>query len=266
MLKIQPLSLLFVAICTLVACAQSPTGRKQILLVNDSQMNAMGAKAYSDMKNKQPVISSSDPKSRYVRCIANAIVHELGGAQGQGWEVNLFAIKSPNAFALPGKKIGVNTGMLKVAKNQSQLAAVLGHEVGHVLAKHGAERVSLQMATQTGTQLLQAMTGTDSKTKQVAYALLGLGTKFGIALPYSRDHESEADLMGLKLMAKAGFDPQGSVQLWQNMSRMGGGSPPEFMSTHPAHSTRIHALQANMQEAMNLYQQAKAQGKRPHCG
>lgn len=266
MLKIQPLSLLFVAICTLVACAQSPTGRKQILLVNDSQMNAMGTKAYSDMKNKQPVISSSDPKSRYVRCIANAIVHELGGAQGQGWEVNLFAIKSPNAFALPGKKIGVNTGMLKVAKNQSQLAAVLGHEVGHVLAKHGAERVSLQMATQTGTQLLQAMTGTDSKTKQVAYALLGLGTKFGIALPYSRDHESEADLMGLKLMAKAGFDPQGSVQLWQNMSRMGGGSPPEFMSTHPAHSTRIHALQANMQEAMNLYQQAKAQGKRPHCG
>lgn len=255
-----------VLLLALSSCAQSPTGRKQILLVNDGQMNAMGAKAYSDMKNKQPVISSSDPKSRYVRCIANAIVHELGGAQGQGWEVNLFAIKSPNAFALPGKKIGVNTGMLKVAKNQSQLAAVLGHEVGHVLAKHGAERVSLQMATQTGTQLLQAMTGTDSKTKQVAYALLGLGTKFGIALPYSRDHESEADLMGLKLMAKAGFDPQGSVQLWQNMSRMGGGSPPEFMSTHPAHSTRIHALQANMQEAMNLYQQAKAQGKQPHCG
>lgn len=249
----------------LCSCATSPTGRQQIMLVNDSQMDAMGVKAYEEMKNKQKTVRPNSPQTGYVRCISNAIVAELGGSQSQGWEVNLFEINTPNAFALPGKKIGVNTGMLKIASNQNQLAAVIGHEVGHVLARHGAERVSIGMATQTGTQLLQAITGNDSNTKKLAYALLGLGTKYGIALPYSRQHETEADLMGIKLMAKAGFDPQGSVQLWQNMARAGGASPLEFMSTHPANQTRIRQLQAKMQEAKQLYQQALSQGKHPNC-
>lgn len=253
-------------VLTLSACVTSPTGRHQVMLVSDGQMSAMGAKAYSDIKTKQKVINPNHPQARYVRCIADAIVAELDDKQRQGWEVNLFAENSPNAFALPGKKIGVHTGMLKVASNQHQLAAVMGHEVGHVLAKHGAERVSIGMATKTGTQLLQAITGTDTETKKMAYGLLGLGTRFGVALPYSRAHESEADGMGIRLMAKAGFNPEGSVQLWQNMAKLGGNSAPEFMSTHPANQTRIRQLQAKMQEAKGLYQQALAQGKKPNCG
>jgi predicted Zn-dependent protease len=202
--------------------------------------------------------------NRYVECVAQAIVAVLPEQNQAQWEVVVFNEDSANAFALPGGKMGVNTGMLKVAVDQNQLAAVLGHEVGHVLAQHGNERMSLEFAAQTGTQLLGAVVA-DSNEKPMLMAAMGLGVHYGLKLPYSRTHEAEADVMGLELMARAGFHPQASVQLWRNMSAQQKEAPPEFMSTHPAHSTRIDGLSVNMATALSIYQQARQQGKRPNC-
>lgn len=249
----------------LTACATSPTGRKQLILLPDSQMNQLGLASYAEMKKSQP-IETDGTSNAYVSCVARAITNELTGPWArQQWEVTVFKDDSANAFALPGGKIGVNTGLFKAAKNQHQLAAVLGHEVGHVLARHGNERVSTNLAAQTGLQLTAAMlTGSEAK-RQGIMAALGLGAQYGVLLPFSRVQESEADLIGLKLMAKAGFDPRESIALWHNMSKLGGGKPPEFLSTHPSGTTRIRRLTKAMPEALALYQQAQKMGKRPHC-
>lgn len=248
---------------SLAACATSPLGRQQFLLLPADQMDEMGVTAYSQMKDEKP-LSSSQQQTAYVRCVTTAITATLDGSQQ--WEVNLFQDDSANAFALPGGKIGVNTGLLKVANNQSQLATVIGHEIGHVQAQHSNERMSLQYATQSGMQVLGALAGEDSATKQGVLAALGVGAEYGLALPFSRKHEAEADIIGLQLMAQAGFDPRQSVSLWQNMNAANGNEPPEFMSTHPSNSTRIDGLQARIPEVMPLYNQAKAAGRNPQCG
>ncbi|MDQ2694768.1 MAG: M48 family metallopeptidase, partial [Pseudomonadota bacterium] len=201
-----------------------------------------------------------------VRCVAGAIVNEVQGGP-RSWEVAVFQDGSANAFALPGGKIGVNTGMFKVARNPDQLAAVIGHEVGHVLAQHSNERLSQQFAVQAGLSLADAVAGQYAALpREQLLGVLGLGAQLGILLPYSRTHESEADVIGLNLMARAGFDPRQSIGLWQNMARSGGGQPPEFMSTHPSHGTRLQDLQAAMGPALQTYERALAQGKRPRCG
>ena len=181
------------------------------------------------------------------------------------WEVVVFEADQANAFALPGYKIGVYTGLLKYAKNQDQLAAVMGHEVAHVIAEHGNERVSNQMATEAGLSIAAVLLGTeqDSNTALIM-AGLGLGAQYGVILPFSRSHESEADLIGLELMAKAGFNPEESVTLWQNMAQSGL-SPPEFMSTHPSSDTRIKQLRERIPQVQPAYQQAVKKGQRANC-
>ena len=247
---------------SLAGCVESPTGRNQLLLMSASQMDQMGATAYQQMKQQQS-LSSDASKVAYVRCVANNITAVL--EQQQNWEVNLFSDESANAFALPGGKIGVNTGLLDVAQTPDQLATVVGHEIGHVLAQHSNERVSIQTATQTGMQLLQALSGEPSEEKAMLFGLLGVGTQFGVTLPFSRKHETEADIVGLKLMARAGFDPRASVTLWQNMAKASKGAPPEFMSTHPSSDSRIRELEANMPQALALYQSARKAGRTPDC-
>ena len=255
-------SLVF-ALSILASCATSPTGRSQLLLMPKSEMDQMGIAAFTDMKKQGKV--DSDPRSnRYVRCVADAVTSALPAKDQQQWEVVVFKDDTANAFALPGGKIGVNTGLLKVATNQAQLATVIGHEVGHVLAQHGNARMSLQYATQTGTQLLGAMIG-DSAEKPAIMAALGVGVQYGVQLPFSRADEAEADVIGLEMMARAGFDPRQSIQLWRNMSAQSGGAPPEFMSTHPSDQSRIKGLSAKMDGALALYQQAQAQGRNPQC-
>jgi predicted Zn-dependent protease len=246
----------------LTACSTSPTGRSRVLLMSDTQMQSMGVAAYSDMQSKIPA-SKSTVNNQYVQCVARAITSVLGNP-GE-WEVTLFEDPSVNAFALPGKKIGVNTGLLTVAVNQDQLAAVMGHEVGHVLAEHGNERVSLEFASQTGQQLAAIALGDGSENSDLLLAAMGLGVQYGVSLPFSRTHESEADVMGLVFMARAGFDPRQSVALWKNMAANSQGQPPELLSTHPSHQSRIEGLQAGMPGAMTLYREALAQGKQPHC-
>ncbi len=253
------------------ACATSPTGRTQILLNSELEMAEMGRLAFSEMQTVTPT-SRESGQIRYVRCVANAITEMLTPAELQPvfidqWQVELFEDPTANAFALPGGRIGVHTGLLEIATTQGQLAAVLGHEVGHVVSRHGNERVSQQRMAQGGLQALQVMLGEDSAEKRNLWGALGASAvQYGVLMPFGRLHESEADTIGLTLMARAGFDPRESVTLWRNMARASGGqAPPEFLSTHPSNETRIRQLQAKMDEAVRVYEQSKAAGRRPNC-
>ncbi|MCO6441516.1 MAG: M48 family metallopeptidase [Nitrococcus mobilis] len=247
------------------ACATSPTGRSQLKLFPEQQVESMGTQAYKEMKQKQPIVD--DPEvTNYVRCVADAITRVLPGEYGKThWEVTVFRSDQVNAFALPGGKIGVYSGLLKVAQTPAQLATVIGHEVGHVLAGHANERLSTNVATQTGLDLLSIFVGTNGFIKQQGLALLGLGAQVGVILPFSRTQESEADEIGEELMAKAGFDPRQSIELWQNMSKAGGEQPPQFLSTHPSPSNRIEELRDHMPQAMRLYERARFDGRNPQC-
>mgnify|MGYP001814662810 FL=1 len=248
------------ALVLLSGCATSPTGRTQLALMPDSQMNDMGVQAFTNIKKKTRIEQGRTANS-YVQCVAQAIIREVGG----NWEVVVFKDEDANAFALPGGKIGVNTGLLKVAENQDQLATVIGHEVMHVLSNHANERVSQKFAVEQGLGLISAAASPQTGTGKTLMGLLGVGAQFGVLLPYNRIQESEADLLGLDLMAKAGFDPRESTKLWINMGRSGGGQPPQFLSTHPSHASRISDLQKHMPVALRLQEQARQLGKRPAC-
>jgi len=257
---------LLLAVGIAVACATSPLGRTQIMLVGDAEMDKMGVEAFEQIKKETPV-SSDASTNAYVICVANAITAALPAEAGAGpWEVRVFQDDTANAFALPGRKIGVHTGLLKVAKNQDQLATVIGHEVGHVLAKHGAERVSDQFATQIAAQGAGALLGTVTSpaTQGLAMAALGVAGQ-GVVLKFSRTQESEADKLGLDLMARAGFDPRESVSLWENMAAASQGQPPEFLSTHPSHATRIADLEQRIPQDLPIAEQAHRQGRNPRC-
>src|SRR5690554_2416842 len=253
----------------LSGCAVSPSGERTLLLNSPEQMNALGARSFEQLKAKIPI--ETDPGiNRYVACVSDAILLQIPREYGyapQDWELVVFRDKEVNAFALPGGKIGVYTGMLEVANNQHQLAAVIGHEVAHVLAQHSNARMSQQQLTQLGIVATSVALAdrVDSKTQQAAIMALGLGAQYGILLPYSRKHESEADMLGQELMAQAGFDPREAVTLWQKMAQKGGATPPELLSTHPAPGTRIQQLDAQVSQYMPLYQQALAAGRRPDC-
>ncbi len=261
--------ILLAAASLLVGCATSMTGRSQLLLFPEAQMADMGATAFTDLQSKTPR-SSSSTKVTYVRCVSNAVTQvvppeQLRAVSVANWEVEVFEDKTANAFALPGGKIGVHTGLLEVATTPGQLAAVLGHEVGHVLDRHGNARMSQQTVAQTGMQLGSVLLGAMTPEKQALMGALGLGLQYGVLMPYGRNQESDADKIGLELMARAGFDPHESVTLWENMARSGGAAPPEFLSTHPSSATRISRLQAMIPEVLPLYEQARAAGRRPTC-
>jgi predicted Zn-dependent protease len=246
----------------IISCTTTPLGRKQLAFMPDEEVDTLGVEAFSNLKQETPIETNSRV-NQYVTCIAEAILQTF--EDGKNWEVVVFQDDSANAFALPGEKIGVHTGMITLAENQHQLAAVIGHEVAHVLSKHGNERISQEFMVQQGMGLVQALfTNPQSQTSQLLVGALGIGAQFGVLLPYSRVHESEADELGLQLMARAGFDPRESVNLWINMSA-DGEQPPEFMSTHPSHETRIQDLQAQMPAALQLYNQARANGLNPRC-
>jgi predicted Zn-dependent protease len=261
--------LIIVSLLLLAACSTSPTGRKQFIIVGDQQMNRMGIASFQQMKTAKKV--SHDPRANaYVRCVASAIVQQLPDKwRQQPWEVVVFEDDTANAFALPGGKIGVHTGLLKVAKTPDQLAAVLGHEVAHVLARHGAERVSQTLGAQVALQVANEISQrkmTNPAKQRALMSALGLGTQVGVLLPFSRTHETEADVYGLDLMASAGFDPRQSVDLWKNMDAASKGRrPPQFLSTHPEPANRIRKLEERLPHALQLMQQAHQQGRIPQC-
>ncbi len=258
-----------ILILTLCSCATSPTGRSQLMLISESKVSAMGIQSFKEMKEKIPI--ENDPEiNRYIKCICDPIIKaQEGKTNVSEWEVVVFKDASANAFAVPGGKIGVHTGILKVAETDSQLATVLGHEVGHVMAHHGAERISQSVLTSIGMTGVNAFLGGQAmsgESRQLIMASLGIGATVGILLPYSRTHESEADQLGLELMAQAGFDPKQSVILWENMKKASGGKgPPEFFSTHPAEETRIKNLNFQMPGALKIAKESNKMGKKPRC-
>jgi len=259
--------LMITAICAVaLACATSPTGRRQLILLPEDQMAALGVQAFDQIKTEEPV--SKDPAAnRYVQCISNAILSATGLSEGQAWEVVVFDSDQVNAFALPGAKIGVYTGMIRFAETPDQLAAVVGHEIGHVIARHSNERVSEQQAAalaQGGFAMLLEGFQTDPTTRGAIMAGLGLGHQFGRALPHNRTQETEADVIGLDLMAQAGFQPGAAAELWDLMAGRGE-SPPEFMSTHPAPDRRARELRERMASVEEKFQAARAAGRRPAC-
>jgi predicted Zn-dependent protease len=262
--RIALVTLTIATTLTIAACATSPTGRNQVLLFPESQLDEMGVQAFSSMKENIKM-SNKPVQNDYVQCIADSITKYVPKAVFDGeWEVVVFDAPQVNAFALPGGKIGVYTGLLDVAVNQHQVAAVIGHEVGHVIAHHGNERVSQSTLIGIGQEAVSvALQTSEVANSQLIMTGLGLGFQYGVMMPFSRTHESEADEIGLDLMAKAGFDPQESVELWKNMDKASGGnSQPEFFSTHPSPETRIEDLQAKMQVALATY---KVAPNRPNC-
>ncbi|HSL05437.1 MAG TPA: M48 family metallopeptidase [Nitrospiraceae bacterium] len=256
-----------VALVSLVGCETNPyTGRSQLLITSVSQEMQMGAQAYDQVRSDPKMRPSQDPREiEPVKRVAARIVEAAKRskyaemAQQFQWEVTVIKDdKTANAFALPGGKMAVYTGIFPMAKTEAGLAAVMGHEVVHALARHGAERMSQGQLTNTGLQVIGSAAGAaggGGMLGQATMAALGVGAKVGVLLPFSRKHESEADYIGILLAADAGYDPRESIALWDRMGKMsGGGGPSEFMSTHPSHETRIDQLKKWMPEAMAIYQ------------
>ena len=263
--NLHPLRIAILALMVLGACALSPTGRRQLNLFPDDQMAAMGHQTFQSLK-KERTIAHDASTQHYVECVTAALTAELDPQWQNGWEVVVFEDPSPNAFALPGRKIGVHTGMLEVAQTQDQLAAVLGHEIGHVMARHGNERLSQQQLAQIGLMTAAIMTDPETPSGRMTLAAIGLGAEYGVLLPFSRAHESEADQIGLVWMAQAGFDPSESVVLWENMAAQSSSRrPPEWMSTHPSTQSRISDLAASLPEVESLSRQAAEAGRIPDC-
>ena len=248
-------------------CETNPyTGRSQFLMTSVSDEMKMGAQAYDQVKSDPKMKTSQDPREiEPVKRVAARIVEAAKRskyaemAQQFQWEVAVIKDdQTANAFALPGGKMAVYTGIFPMAKTEAGLAAVMGHEVVHALARHGAERMSQGQATSIGVQVLGTAAGVGTGSAalgQATMAALGVGAQVGMLLPFSRKHESEADYIGILLAADAGYDPRESVALWERMGQMSeGGAPAEFMSTHPSHETRIDQLKKWMPEAMAIYQ------------
>ncbi len=250
----------------LVGCETNPyTGRKQLLMTSVGQEMQMGAQAYNQVKSDPKMRPSQDPREiEPVKRVAARIIEAAKRskyaemAQQFQWEVTVIKDdKTANAFALPGGKIAVYTGIFPMAKTEAGLAAVMGHEVVHALARHGAERMSQGQVANIGLQVVGAAVGMSSKNPmlgQATMAALGAGAQVGVLLPFSRKHESEADYVGILLAADAGYNPRESVALWERMAHMSGGEgTAEFLSTHPSHDTRIDQLKEWMPEAMAIY-------------
>ncbi|NVJ50841.1 MAG: M48 family metallopeptidase [Gammaproteobacteria bacterium] len=256
--------IMFIVSCCLLACVVSPTGRKQVLFYSDDDMSQMGSAAYDQIKQQQEQVQDSRTLA-YVTCVTKRLTPHLPREfQSIQWEVNVFKDESANAFALPGGKIGVNSGMLALADNPDMLAAVIGHEIGHVWAQHGNARMSKNALMQVGLAAAAIAAGEQTPETEMALAALGLAGQ-GVVLAYSRKHETEADELGLQLMAKGGFDPQQAIELWRKMAAKGGSQMPEFLSTHPKESTRIKDLQGELPRILPFYQAAIAKGKPTPC-
>lgn len=266
----KPLLLALALTTVVAACATttSPTGRTQTVgAMSQQQLDQMGAQAFAEYKQKKPR-STNTKQTAYVGCVVNALTRQLPAGSQAGWEYALFNDDSPNAFALPGGKIGVNTGIFKVARTQDQLAAVLAHEIGHVTSRHHDERVTRQMGAQTGLGLIGALLGSQygSGAQQATQQLGGAVVQGAFLLPNNRQQESEADVVGQRLMAQAGFDPQQAVNLWENMMSTSSSQAPEWLSTHPDPRARISELRNRAGGLATTYQQARAAGLTPKCG
>ncbi len=257
-----------VALATALLATGVTEARRKLLLVSSAQMDQMGVEAFDKLKATDKL--SRDPRLlAQSQCVVNALVQVLPDKlKRQSWEVQVFDDANPNAFALPGGKVGVNTGMFSVVQSQDELAAVIGHEIAHVSEQHANERVSRQMLLGAGLEVVGAYTGqrTSPERAKATMGLLGLGAQVGVMLPNSRDQEAAADRIGQETMARAGFNPDAAVLLWQHMMTASkNGAPPQILSTHPDPQNRIRELAARAPSLRPQYQSARNTGHRPAC-
>lgn len=265
--RLEPLlaAVILLAMGLLAGCTSSPTGRSRLILVSPTNVQQMGISAFSQMR-KAGKFADAPAERAYASCVANALIQVLPMPWSrQQWDIEIIKDKTVNAFALPGGRIGVNQGMFKVATNQALLAVVLGHELSHVVARHSAERISDQMIAQLGISTATAYGASQGIDPASLQKLLGMGTQLGVMLPFSRAQESEADIMGQRFMARAGFNPQAAVVLWQKMAQQEKSAPLAFLSTHPATRSRIAKMKSQLPKLMPVYQQARRQGHSPNC-
>ena len=262
---VKKILFLFVVTLIVYACASVPiTGRKQMSLVSNAEIIPMANQQYSEIVKKGP-LSKNREQSEMVRRVglriqkaveqymaSHNLSSELAGFQ---WEFNLIEDpKTVNAWCMPGGKVAFYTGILPICKDEAGVAVVMGHEVAHAIANHGRERMSEQMVAQYGMNTLSGLMGQNpSAGNELLLQAVGVGTSLGMP-KFSRTHESEADHMGLIFMAMAGYDPSTAPSFWERMaSQSGGQAPPEFLSTHPSHTTRVQDLKSWMPEAMKYY-------------
>jgi predicted Zn-dependent protease len=260
--------LILFSLLLLSGCSQVEiTGRKQLNLVPDSMMNSMSFQNYGEFLSEHKLSTNVEQTQMVKRvgeriqhavekyCAENGLKNKLAGYQ---WEFNLVEDPNVNAWCMPGGKVVVYTGLLPVTKTEAGLAVVLGHEIAHAFAKHGAERMTQGLIVEMGgLALSKALEDRPEQTKDLFMASYGIGSQVGILLPYSRVQESEADHLGLIFMAMAGYDPHEALTFWQRMAEANKGSqPPEFLSTHPANETRIEDIKKFLPEAMQYYRQS----------
>ncbi len=233
------------------------TGRSQLVDISREQEKALGLQSYQQILSESQVLRSGQAVD-LVREIGHRLAKVVDNDPGFEWEFNVIDSEQANAFALPGGKVAVYTGILPVVENVDGLSAVMGHEIAHAVARHGAERMAHQKLVQYGSMAASMALGSmDVGTQRMIMGAMGIGAQYGVLLPFSRKHESEADYMGLIYLARACFDPTEAPKIWQRMAEQSKGQPQEFTSTHPSHETRITKLNEWMPEALAI--------KKQHC-
>lgn len=270
---IRKILALFIVSAAIIACSTNPiTGRSQLKLVSEQELQSMADQQYTQFLNENRTVSPSrDKDAEMVRRVGNRIsnaVEQYMQSKGLGdrldgyqWQFNLIQDQSANAWAMPGGKVAVYTGLLPITQNEAALAVVLGHEVAHAILNHGNERMSQGLAQQLGGVALSvALANKPASTQNLFMQAYGIGSQVGVLLPFSRKQELEADRYGLIFAAMAGYNPREAIPLWQRMeSASNGAKPPQFLSTHPSEGTRIQQLQKYMDEALQYYKPVTAQ-------
>lgn len=249
---------MFFQYCSSEKVVNPETGRKARVALSSEQEEALGVQSYREVLSQSDVVSSGPEYETVVRVAERLAAATGDAARHFHWQVSLVRSPQVNAFCLPGGKIAVFSGILPYAKTEAGLAAVMGHEMAHAIARHGSQRLLRTSLAQTllmGASV--SMGDMDSSQRQAVMAALGAGAQYGVLLPFSREHETEADEMGLLYMARAGYDPREAIAFWERMSQAGGAQPPEFASTHPAHGTRIENLRAFLPKAIAEYEKRR---------
>jgi len=235
--------------------------RKQQMMMSPAQMDASAAQAYQQVTGeakKKGLLDKEPAQAERVRTIAHRLIPETGtfrkDAPAWKWEVSVITSKEVNAWCMPGGKIAVYTGLIeRLQATDDELAAVMGHEIAHALREHGRERASQAQAQGLLIGVIGAVAGVPASGQDLSRLVL----QYAFNLPNSREHETEADRIGVELAARAGYDPRGAISLWEKMGKLGGGQPPEFLSTHPANTTRIADLKVYSEKVLPLYETAR---------
>ncbi len=269
---LRPRVLLICIVALVIACQTVPlTNRRQFVLVPESSILSMSYEQYGEFMQQSRVVAGT-PEANLVKSVGGNIAravetyfkqnHMADRLSGYAWEFNLINDTTVNAWCMPGGKVAVYTGILPYAQNEPGLAAIVGHEVAHAVARHANERLSQMLTLQLGGMALgEALASRPAQTRQLAATAFGIGAQVGVILPYSRTQETESDRLGLIFMAMAGYDPNQALTFWQRMADRKTPKPPEFLSTHPADETRIRNLRKYMPEAKRYYRPKQSASK-----